>query len=105
MHHPGDVRPRLVDLRVYGPLPHIARLVGTVESLSFEIDNDQVSRLERTPTDRTGFNQNAVLVQARAQMTGETVAGGSDGIENLAPGYQILANHGFASCPGCSCPL
>ena len=68
---------------------------GSVHTLTVEVDDEQVLRLESPPADRPRFDENALFVEPGAQMATQTVSCGFDGVKNFARPYQFFTKRRF----------
>src|SRR6266436_4836658 len=94
MQYTPDIRPCLIDLCMNRPFAYGAMFTcGSVHTLTVEVDDDQVLRLQSPPADRPRFDENEFLVEPGAQMTTQTVSRSFDGVENSA-----CLNQPFTKC-------
>src|SRR6267154_1869514 len=96
MQYTPDIRPCLIDLCMNRPFAYGAMFTcGSVHTLTVEVDDDQVLRLQPPPADRPRFDENALLVEPGAQMTTQTVSRGFDSVENFARPHQSFTKRRF----------
>ena len=95
VQHAIHIRTSGIDAGMNGPLAHAACFPKTIHAHAVKVDHDQIFRPQSPPAHRTGLDEDPLFAQARAQMSGQTIARGLRSVQNLARPNQLLTECGL----------